>query len=80
MYNEALSLAQVYQLNTDMIYQRQWASVPVSQESIRVTTLATVSHKSFFLHLLCRNISIRYMTGSGFYGSANGEFHNLQRP
>jgi len=44
MYNEALSLAQVYQLNTDMIYQRQWASVSVSQESIRVPTLEAVSH------------------------------------
>lgn len=35
-YSAALSLASTYQLNTDMIYQRQWASAPVDEDSIKV--------------------------------------------
>eukprot|EP01087_Luapelamoeba_hula_P008939 TRINITY_DN2274_c0_g1_i1.p1 TRINITY_DN2274_c0_g1~~TRINITY_DN2274_c0_g1_i1.p1 ORF type:complete len:2463 (-),score=430.43 TRINITY_DN2274_c0_g1_i1:9-6800(-) len=34
-YDEALILAQTYTLNTDMIYQRQWAAAPVSEQSIK---------------------------------------------
>ncbi len=47
-YEEALNLAQVYNLNTDLVYQKQWAAASVSPESVKVRHLdLTVSYSVY---------------------------------
>jgi hypothetical protein len=47
-YEEALNLAQVYNLNTDLVYQKQWAAAPVSPASVKVRHLGlTVSYSVY---------------------------------
>ncbi|XP_036003421.1 neuroblastoma-amplified sequence isoform X3 [Fundulus heteroclitus] len=48
-YGEALSLAQVYNLDSDLVYQRQWRKSPVSIASIQ-DYLSKIRKRSWVLH------------------------------
>ncbi|MEQ2300284.1 hypothetical protein AMECASPLE_023783, partial [Ameca splendens] len=48
-YGEALSLAQAYNLDSDLVYQRQWRKSPVSIASIQ-DYLSKIRKRSWVLH------------------------------
>ncbi|CAL1537532.1 unnamed protein product [Lymnaea stagnalis] len=48
-YGEALTLAQAYKLDCDLVYQRQWRKSPVTRASIE-DYLAKISKRSWVLH------------------------------
>uniref|UniRef100_A0A803TSU4 NBAS subunit of NRZ tethering complex n=1 Tax=Anolis carolinensis TaxID=28377 RepID=A0A803TSU4_ANOCA len=48
-YGEALSLAQTYDLDSDLVYQRQWRKSPVSIASIQ-DYLSKINKRSWVLH------------------------------
>jgi len=43
-YGEALDLARVYCLDSDVVFQRQWARTPVSVHSIRDYLVITIGN------------------------------------
>lgn len=45
MYEDALGIAEIYKLDTDLVYQKQWAAVPVSGD-----TLVFLNYCSSFQH------------------------------
>lgn len=54
-YGDALSLAQVYNLDVDRVYQRQWRNSPVSIATI-YDYLSKISKKSWVLHECCQRV------------------------
>nr|XP_042904334.1 neuroblastoma-amplified sequence [Parasteatoda tepidariorum] len=48
-YGEALALAQTYNLDTDLVYQRQWRKMPATVETIH-DYLSKIKKRSWVLH------------------------------
>lgn len=48
-YGEALHLASAYNLDADLVYQKQWRSLPITDASIR-DYLSKIKKRSWILH------------------------------
>ena len=48
-YGEALHLARAYKLDSDLVYQKQWRSKPISESTIR-DYLSKIKKRSWILH------------------------------
>lgn len=83
-YEEALNLAQVYNLNTDLVYQKQWAAAPVSPESVKVLHLGLLvlhSVYSSYSSASTRRITSTVFTiSAGCCGSATDAYPMSHKP
>lgn len=64
-YEEALSLAQTYGLDTDLVYQRQWRRSAVSSASIQNYLVRTMAEFKRLGHLSGTGLHVRVLYIAG---------------
>ncbi len=72
-YGEALQLAKSYKLDTDLVYQKQWRSKPISKNTI-VDYLSKIKKRSWILQECMQRVSpsidtTKYLIDFGLRGT-----------
>ncbi len=81
-YGEALQLAKSYKLDTDLVYQKQWRSKPITKATI-MDYLSKIKKRSWILHECLTRVSTnidttKYLINFGLRGTDIDSLINLQ--
>ncbi len=69
IFEDALAIAKIYNLDTDFVFQKQWSSIPTSKENIVCELCTSYNTNTYFRICWLKSLIFR-----GYYGNVMREF------